>query len=234
MEKGKASGISGVVMEMFLASGDAGLERMTSLFNCILKEKRIPSEWDTSVIVNCFKYKGEATGRRNYRGMKLLEHMMKMFERIIEKEIRKVIDVGEMQFGFMLGKGTIDAIFIACQLQEKYLGKKKNLYFMFVDLEKAFNRVPRDVVRWAMRKLNVDEWLIETIMAMCEFSNSAVRVDNTVGNKFNVKVGIHQESVLSPLKFIVFLEALSREFRSGLPWEMLYADDLVIIVESLV
>ena len=64
--------------------------------------------------------------------------MMKIFEIIIELEIQKVIDISDMQFGFMLGKGTIDAIFIARQLQEKYLGKKKNLYFAFVDLERAF------------------------------------------------------------------------------------------------
>ena len=72
---------------------------------------------------------------------------MKIFEIIIELEIQKVIDISDMQFGFMLGKGTIDAIFIARQLQEKYLGKKKNLYFAFVDLERAFNRVPRDIAR---------------------------------------------------------------------------------------
>ena len=42
---------------------------------------------------------------------------------IFEKEIRKVIDIREMQFGFMPERGTIDAIFITSQLQEKYLGK---------------------------------------------------------------------------------------------------------------
>ena len=63
---------------------------------------------------------------------------------------------------------------------------KKNLHFAFVNLEKAFNRVPRGIVRWAMRKLNVDEWVIGLTMAMQEFSNSAVKVNNSVGNKFNV------------------------------------------------
>ena len=71
-------------------------------------------------------------------------------------------------------------------------------------------------------------------MAMYEFSNSAVTVSNTVGNKFFVKVGIHWASVPSPLIFIMVFEALSRGFRSGLPWEMLYADDLMMIAESLV
>ena len=50
-----------------------------------------------------------------------------------------------------------------------------------------------------MRKLGVDEWLIETVMATYKDSNSAVRVNNTVGEKFNVEVGMHQGSVLSPL-----------------------------------
>ena len=82
-----------------------------------------------------------------------------------------------------------------------------------------------------MRKLHVDEWLTETVMTMYELSNSAV--NNTVGNKFSVKLGVYQGSVTSPLLFVVVLESLSREFKNGLPWEMLYADDLVIIAGSL-
>ena len=179
---------------------------MTGLFNCKLKEKRIPTEWDISIIVNSFKQKG------SYRGQKLLGHMVKIFERIIGQEIRKVVHISDMQFGFMPEKGTLDTIFIARQLQEKYLGKKKNLYFTFVDLEKAFDRVPRDVVRWVMRKLNIDEWLIETAIAMYELSNSTVRV-NTVDSKFIVKVEVRQGSVPIPLLFIMVLEALSKEFK---------------------
>ena len=53
-----------------------------------------------------------------------------------------------MQFGFMPGKGTTDAIFIMRQVQEKHQAKKKKLYYAFVDLEKAFDRVQREVVRW--------------------------------------------------------------------------------------
>jgi hypothetical protein len=47
-----------------------------------------------------------------------------------------------MQLGFRPGQGTTDAIFIVCQLQEKYLAKKKDMWMAFVDLEKAFDRVP--------------------------------------------------------------------------------------------
>ena len=127
----------------------------------------------------------------------------------------------------------MDAIFIARQLQERFLEKKRELYFAFVDLEKAFDRVPREIVKWAMRKLKVDEWLIDIVMAMYQDSNSSVRINNTIGKTFKVKVGVHQGSVLSPLLFIMVLEALSRECRNGLPWELLYADDLMIAAETL-
>ena len=70
---------------------------------------------------------------------------MKVIERVIDKLLRERIDIDEMQFGFVPGRGTTDAIFLLRQLQEKYLGKRKNLYLAFVDLEKAFDRVPRRV-----------------------------------------------------------------------------------------
>ena len=59
--------------------------------------------------------------------------------------------IDSMQFGFMRGKGCTDAIFIVRQLLEKFQSKKKDLFFAFVDMEKAFDRVPRKVLWWSMR-----------------------------------------------------------------------------------
>ena len=58
----------------------------------------------------------------------------------------------------LAGRSTTDGIFIVCQLQDKYLAKKKYLWIAFVDLEKAFDRVPREVGWWVLRYLGVDEW----------------------------------------------------------------------------
>ena len=74
---------------------------------------------------------------------------MKVVERIFQYRIRQQIEINDMQFGFMKGKGTIDAIFMARQMQENFRVKGKKLYFGFVDLEKAFDRVPREVISWA-------------------------------------------------------------------------------------
>ena len=90
-----------------------------------------------------------------------------------------------------------------------------------------------DVIWWAMRKLGIDEWLVRLVQSMYKDVRSRVRVGDGYSEEFGVGVGVHQGSVLSPLLFIIVLEALSREFRTGCPWELLYADDLMISAESM-
>ena len=84
-----------------------------------------------------------------------------------------------------------------------------------------------------MRKLGIDKWLVRLVQSMYTDVRSRVRVGNGYSEEFDVAVGVHQGSVLSPLLFIIVLEALSREFRTGCPWELLYADDLMISAEYM-
>ena len=75
-----------------------------------------------------------------------------------------MVKVDVMQFGFMPGKGVIDAVFILRRLQEEYLDKKKKLYICFNDLEKAFDRVPRKVLEGAMRKGSIPEVMVRAVI----------------------------------------------------------------------
>ena len=76
-------------------------------------------------------------------------------------------------------------------------------------------------------------WIVRLVQGMYSNASSRVRVGEGYSKEFEVKVGVHQGSVFSPLLFIIVLEALSREFRCRVPWEDFYTDDLVIIAESL-
>jgi Reverse transcriptase (RNA-dependent DNA polymerase) len=232
MKGGKAPGPSGVGAELLSAAGEVGIKAMVELCNAIVREGRMPEDWSKSWLVSIYKGKGDAMDCGSYRGVKLLEHAMKVFERVIEARVRSRCEIDDMQFGFRAGRGTTDAIFVVRQMQEKFLEEKKELWMAFVDLEKAFDRVPRQVVWWALRRVGVEEGLVKVIQAMYEGAMTAVRVKNSECEGFGVKVGVHQGSVLSPLLFIIVLEAISRQFRAGLPFELLYADDLVLMAES--
>ena len=239
MKSGKAAGPSGIIVEMLKAAGSKGIVFLRELTKSVVKHGKIPEDWEMSFILNLYKGKGDALNRGNYRGLKLTEHVMKVMERIVDGMIREMIAIDEMQFAFVPGRGTTDAIFIIRQLQEKFLSRKdlndKNLtlFFVFVDLEKAFDRVPRKVLWWAMRKVGVEEWIMRLVQAMYNNARSRVRVGSEYSEEFEVGVGVHQGSVLSPLLFIIVLEALSGDFRVGVPWELFFADDLVIIATSL-
>ena len=84
----------------------------------------------------CIKGKGDALNRSNHRGLKLIDQVMKLLERVVEGFIRQKVVNNDMQCGFMQGRGTTDAIFILRQLQKKHLVAGKAIY-SFIDLEKS-------------------------------------------------------------------------------------------------
>ena len=125
---------------------------------CVLDGRGMLDEWALSVAVPIFKRNGDAMSCWAYRRVKLLEHTMKTVEKVQQRRLWCMVKVDEIQFGFMPGKGTIDAVLR--RLQEEYLNKEKKLYLCFVDLEKAFDRVIRKVLEWARRKRGIPEVMV--------------------------------------------------------------------------
>ena len=80
------------------------------------------------MIVPIFKESDDVMSSGSYRGVKLLEHSIKIVKRVQERRIRILVNLNEMQFGFVPGKGTVDAIFIVRRMQEEYQKKENKLY----------------------------------------------------------------------------------------------------------
>ena len=216
MKVGKAAGPSEIVVEMLETAGSKGVKIMTKICNHIVREGAMPREWELSTLIPIYKGKSDPMECGSYRAIKLLEHGMKVLERVLERRLRMKVNIDDMQFGFMSEKGTVDTIFIVRQLQEKFMEKRKDLFYAFVDLEKAFDRVPRDVVRWALRQLGVEEWLVQTVMVMYEKARTTVRTKQGSSEEFEVKVGVHKGSVLSLLLFVSVMEVVTQKVREGL------------------
>jgi len=83
-----------------------------------------------------------------------------------------------------------------------------------------------------MHKLGVEEWSVLAVTFMYTGARTVVRTVYGNSKCFEIKVGMHQGSALSPLLFVTVMEALSRKFRIALSWELLYADDLAVTAKS--
>ncbi|GFR73286.1 RNA-directed DNA polymerase from mobile element jockey-like [Elysia marginata] len=224
MKKGKAARCSGVSTDMIKVLEESGVDIMVDIIETVWEEEEMPEDWKQSEIVPIYKQKGDPLDCGN---IKLLEYGMKIREKIIEGRLRKTVEIDPMQFGFMPGRGTTDAVFTMQQIQEKNQEKKVELFTTFVDLEKAYDRVPRDLVYWSLRKRKVPEKLIRLAKA-----TTVVRTAHGKTSQFEIEVGLHQGSGLSPFLFTIVLDTISEECRNGLPWELLFADDLAIIADS--
>ncbi|KAK3510437.1 hypothetical protein QTP70_006843 [Hemibagrus guttatus] len=232
MKSGKAVGPDNIPVEVWKCLGEAAVEFLTSLFNRVLESERMPEEWRRSVLVPIFKNKGDVQSCSSYRGIKLMSHTMKLWERVVEARLRKVVEICEQQYGFMPRKSTTDAIFALRILMEKYRDGQRELHCVFVDLEKAYDRVPREELWYCMRKSGVAEKYVRVVQDMYERSRTVVRCAVGQTEEFNVQVGLHQGSALSPFLFAIVMDQLSEEVRQESPWTMMFADDIVICSES--
>ncbi|KAK3530329.1 hypothetical protein QTP86_023938, partial [Hemibagrus guttatus] len=232
MKSGKAVGPDDIPVEVWKCLGEAAVEFLANLFNRVLESERMPEEWRRSVLVPIFKNKGDVQSCSNYRGIKLMSHTMKLWERVVEARLRKVVEICEQQYGFMPRKSTTDAIFALRILMEKYRDGQRELHCVFVDLEKAYDRVPREELWYCMRKSGVAEKYVRVVQDMYERSRTVVRCAVGQTEEFKVEVGLHQGSALSPFLFAIVMDQLSEEVRQESPWTMMFADDIVICSES--
>jgi len=201
MKKGKAACPGGIVAEMFMADEDCSVEWLTHLCNLIVAQGRISDDWKSSILLPVFNMKGDLMECGFYRVIKLLEHAMKVIERVFERRVGEKVKIDAMQFGFMPGKGTTDAVFTVRQMQEKYGCKWYKLYFAFVDFEKK--HLIEYLDRWA---------LVNAVRTMYEGAHTVVRITER-----DCKA-LHQLPVLSLLLFVIVMEIITRELRVGFIW----------------
>ena len=131
---------------------------MTGVLNEAMREG-IPEEWRTSTITPIYKQKGDPLECNNFRGIKRLRHTLKLWERVGERRLRKMVNISEIQYGFQ-------PLFCLRMMQEKHREFGKKLHVVFVDLEKAYDMVPRELIWYSLRRKGVPEAYINIIRDM--------------------------------------------------------------------
>ena len=186
MKSGKAVGADEIPAEAWKCIGNFGIKILCKLFNSIMHTEQIPSAWRQSILIPMFKGKGDIQECKHYRGIKLLSHTFKIWERVVDRRMRQCTNIHESQFGFMPGRSrpTTDAIFILKQTIEKHREGQKNIRVTFIDLEKAYDSIPREEIWRSSRERNMPEKYIRLIQDMYQGCKTVVRSAAGESNSF--------------------------------------------------
>ncbi|TWW78139.1 R2 Retrovirus-related Pol polyprotein from type I retrotransposable element [Takifugu flavidus] len=195
----------------------------------------------TGVVVPLFK-KGDRRVCSNYRGITLLSLPGKVYSEGLERRACWIVEprIQEEQCGFRPGRGTVDQLYTLSRVFEGAWEFAQPVHMCFVDLEKAFDRVPRRVLWGVLREYGVSGPLIRAVRSLYDRCQSLVRIAGSKSNWYPVRVGLRQGCPLSPILFIIFMDRISRcshdvegvwfgDLRIG---SLLFADDVVLLASS--
>ena len=239
MLRRKAPGIDAITTEVLLAGGDPMLDMLFLIFSKVWSEEKPPKEWSKMLVTPIHK-KDSKINPVNFRAIALLSIPGKVFLRILLMRMtnRTEAFLRESQFGFRRNRGTVDAIFVVRQIMEKARERRVNLHFHFIDFKAAFDTVWRNALWKMLRAIGVDGKIINIVEELYKNTKCAVTINGQITNWFNVKVGVRQGCLLSPVFFNIFLEFVIDELKSLDPTfelhdemslEERYADDTTLI-----
>ena len=187
-----------------------GLSWMTRLCNIAWQSGTEPLDWQTGVVVRLFK-KGDGRVCSNYRGITLLSLPGKT-SRVLGRRIRLIVEprIQEEQCGFRPSRRTSDQLYTLHRVLEGSWEFAQPVHMCFVDLEKAFDRVPCGILWEVLQEYGVGGPLLRAVWSLYDRSRSLVCIAGSKSSLFPVHVGLWQGCPLSPVLFIIFMNRISR------------------------
>jgi len=210
----RAIGADGIPIEVIKLSGGPNLLRtILALCNDALYHESCPSEWKDVNLTAL--HKGDSTQEcTNYRGLSVMAHCGKLLERMILNRLDRLVAynpgcIPDSQCGFVAGKGTVDALLISRVVTSHAIETNTPLFKCYVDLTKAYDKVNRETMWEILRRLGAPAKLVNLIASLHDGAMASVKTAGCdKGSAFELRTGLKQGSVLSPMLFNIFLGAI--------------------------
>ncbi|CAE7032094.1 pol [Symbiodinium natans] len=246
----KAAGPDSIPAEAWQWLDDHNQEALLRVLNQALLTATIPDDWHHAIVVEIYKGKGPLTDPASYRPISLLNTSYKLFAKIIHTRLQAALDdrLRETQYGFRATRSTSQPIHIVRRLIERAEATGQTLYTIFLDWEKAFDKIHPDALLTALSRYGVPPHLtalINNIYTSPQFTVAAAGKQST---REQASAGIRQGCPLSPYLFLIVhgmvMHDVDRELTAhggSLPWlysqnqpfyDLAYADDTALIAST--
>jgi len=222
-------------------------ECLLRLFQACFKHGVVPNIWRKALIKPIPKSSSkDPLIPLNYRGISLISCVSKLYSSIINSRIVKFCDeqsvLVEEQNGFRRARSCDDHIFSLTSIIENCLNDNKSTFCAFIDLEKAFDWLNRDLLLHKLLSLNIQGKIYYTIRSLLESTESCITLSSDINTGwFDVKAGVRQGDPLSPTLFSIYINDLVLKMKENCPTlvfgphkvnSLLYADDMVLFAET--
>ena len=200
-----------IPIELLQNGGDCVTNALYKLIEKCWLGSPVPQDWIDGLLVSLFKGKGIKSDCDHYRGITLLESAGKVLARILlDRLIENIcpLIIPEAQCGFTEGRGTVDMVFTARQLQEKCIEQQLPLYQVFVDLTKAFDTVNRDALWIALRKIGCPPTFVRMFQELHRDMKARVTFNGKVSDELAVDNGVKQGDIPAPTLFSIYFAML--------------------------
>ena len=239
VKKGKHEGEQNLFTDHLIHGSDTLDEQLASLFSLMLTHSYIPESFKRSIIIPIPKDKRKSLhNSENYRGITLSSVLCKVFDHILIDKNQETFCSSDLQFGFKKKSSTTQCTFVLKETIEYYVSRSSSVYATLLDASKAFDRVNYVRLFKLLMKKGCCPLTAKFLANLYTCQTVRVRWLNAMSRDVNVKNGIKQGGVLSPILFSIYTdELLQRLKRSGYGCyigttflgALAYADDIVII-----
>ena len=249
LKPNKSSGTDGIISEMIKNAGNVITPFLVRLLNTLFDKGVYPDSWSESIILPLHK-KGDINNVENYRGISLCNICSKVYGFIINRRLQAWAEeyniTGEHQAGFKSGYSSIDHIFTLFACIQKQLLKNSKLYVAFIDFEKAFDTINRNLLWPILLKNGIKGKLLKCIKSMYAGVKARVRSGSQLSQTVLCGSGVKQGDICSPILFSLFINELAvdviKNGYHGVSFPMdafqlfilLLADDVVLLSETII
>ena len=242
-KNGKAVGPDQIPVESLKCINDETLDIIVDLFNTVYKTGNIPKQWLLSTFCAIPK-NTNAKDCSEHRTISLISHILKLFLKIIHGRINKKLEEGidDSQFGFRNGLGTREALFAFNVLAQRCMDMNVDVHVCYIDFEKAFDKVRHEKLVQILKTKNIDKRDLRIITNLYWNQRAQIVIDNEPSTEIEIRRGVRQGCIMSPLLFNVYSEAIFEEALISQSEGIIingktinnirYADDTVIMASS--